>query len=92
MAMMPLSIDRKARTPASASRSITWPTTLRVERLVARLVAGDLPADPGEVLIPLGGGELAHVPVGDPGRAFLEGGVDEAHQSSPPCSASRIRS
>ena len=53
MAMMPLIIDRKARTAASGSRSIDLADDPRVERLVARLVAGDLPADPGEVLVAL---------------------------------------
>ena len=48
-----------------------------VERLMARLVAGDLPADPGEVLVPLLGGELAHIAVGDPRRSFLESRVDQ---------------
>src|SRR6185312_4732227 len=49
----------------------------RVERLVARLVAGDLAADPGEILVPLPGGELAQVPVGDARRSLLESGIDQ---------------
>ena len=56
----------------------------RVERLVPRLVAGDLPADPGQVLVTLLGGEPGDIAVGDPGRTLLERGIDEGRSGVAP--------
>ncbi len=44
---------------------------------MARLVTGDLAADPREVFLSLSGGELSHVSVGDPGRTLLKRCVNE---------------
>ena len=48
-----------------------------VKSLVARLVRGDLAADPREILLSLSGGKLADVAVRDPRRTLLERRVDQ---------------
>jgi len=45
---------------------------------MASLVARDPAADPGEEVVTLLRGDLADIPVREPGRPFLERRVDEA--------------
>ena len=63
--------------PPAGSSSSTCAHHARVERFVPGLVAGDHPADPGEVGVALPAGDPPDVAVRDARRTLLERRVDE---------------